>query len=399
MNYLNEKLFNFFSTSKILKIIIIFTLLSNINCNGDNMVILFEDQIYRPPSFNIIYDANGGSGTLPSDTNGYLDGESVTVLNHGTLINAGLSFICWNTEADGSGTDMTEGSTFNIGTADVTLYAKWAILSNVTYDASGGSGPLPSDTNDYFVGESVTVLNHGTLINGGLSFICWNTEADGSGTDMAEGSTFTIGAADVTLYAKWGVLSGELGILDVSGTNPNTGLAWQAGDTYRLIFISSTAHNAVSTNINDYNNFVQTLANSAGLGSVNWYVIGSTQTVNARTNTLTRVGDVDGPMFLLDGTTRVANNNADLWDASIWNVINIDENKNLHGAQIFTGTNSDGNASTNRWLGSTTDVLVTVGRNNPASDTGSYWMSVWRNPPTHTYSFYAMSEVLTVDFY
>jgi uncharacterized repeat protein (TIGR02543 family) len=55
----------------------------------------------------------------------------------------------------------------------------------------------------------VTVLgNTGDLIrinDGGTSyrFTGWNIKADGSGTDQAEGSTFTMGASNVTLYAQW----------------------------------------------------------------------------------------------------------------------------------------------------------------------------------------------------
>jgi uncharacterized repeat protein (TIGR02543 family) len=55
----------------------------------------------------------------------------------------------------------------------------------------------------------VTVFgNTGDLIrinDGGTSyrFTGWNTKADGSGADQAEGSTFTMGASNVILYAQW----------------------------------------------------------------------------------------------------------------------------------------------------------------------------------------------------
>ena len=100
-------------------------------------------------------------------------------------------------------------------------------------------------------------------------------------------------------------------------------------------------------------NFVQNTANTAGLGSVSWYAIGSTQTVDARTNTLTRASDVDAPMFLLDGITRIANNNADLWDGTILNAINLSENEDTIMTQIFTGTKYNGSVVTDpadRWL-------------------------------------------------
>lgn len=37
----------------------------------------------------------------------------------------------------------------------------------------------------------------------GYSFAGWNTKADGSGTTYAQGQTFKMGPANVTLYALW----------------------------------------------------------------------------------------------------------------------------------------------------------------------------------------------------
>ncbi len=78
-------------------------------------------------------------------------------------------------------------------------------------------------------------------------------------------------------------LVGQLGILDTSGTNPTTGLPWAAGDQYRFAFHTSEQWNtaATSTDINFYNNLVQTAANASPLNigapaGVTWNVIGST---------------------------------------------------------------------------------------------------------------------------
>ena len=61
-----------------------------------------------------------------------------------------------------------------------------------------------------------------------------------------------------------------------------TGL--NAGDTYHLVFVTSTTRNATSTNIADYDAFVNNvadLASNAQLGDINWKVIGSTSSVDA----------------------------------------------------------------------------------------------------------------------
>jgi uncharacterized repeat protein (TIGR02543 family) len=85
------------------------------------------------------------------------------------------------------------------------------IINSVTYNGNGNTaGTVPVDpSSPYQYGATVTVLgNPGELIrinDGGTSyyFTGWNTKADGSGLDQAEGSTFIMGAANVILYAQW----------------------------------------------------------------------------------------------------------------------------------------------------------------------------------------------------
>ena len=325
-----------------------------------------------PPIYTVTYDGNGSTGgDVPVDANLYEEGTTVTVLaNTGTLSKTDYTFAGWNTQADGNGTNRAVGSTFILGAANETLYAKWTsqttyslrdvgpagglifyinpnyvtdgwryleaaptdqsegaewgccgtiisgadgtavgtgkqntidILnecatsgiaadicadlslsgyddwflpskdelnlmyenlevfggggfaddyywSSSEYDAysargqgfhDGGqhyiskdssprvravrafrstaptyivnyngnestSGTVPSDSYHYEPAENVMVLhNTGTLVKTGYTFDGWNTAADGNGTDQAEGSNFTMGASDVTLYAKW----------------------------------------------------------------------------------------------------------------------------------------------------------------------------------------------------
>ena len=59
---------------------------------------------------------------------------------------------------------------------------------------------------------------------------------------------------------------GELGVLQDTadgGINPATGSAWVPGDQYRLAFYTSEKRDATSTDINDYNAFVQSVAASS----------------------------------------------------------------------------------------------------------------------------------------
>lgn len=157
------------------------------------------------PTRTVAYVANGGSGSVPVDATAYWEGQSVTVLGQGSLLNAGYTFAGWNTEVDGTGTTYAPGATFAMPAAAVTLYARWTLSTTyrVFYDPNGGAGSAPVDSNYYLPGTTVTVLAHGAISRYGYSFAGWNTAADGSGTDYAVGSTFAMPSADRTLYAKW----------------------------------------------------------------------------------------------------------------------------------------------------------------------------------------------------
>ena len=114
-------------------------------------------------------------------------------------------------------------------------------------------------------------------------------------------------------------LVGQLGILDLTkdygagpGVNPATLSPWTFGDPYHLIYVTSTLRDATSTDIGDYNAFVQADADAAGIGAsvgVTWFVLGSTATVNAKDNAV-----ITGPVFGIYGSKYTAKDAADFWD-------------------------------------------------------------------------------------
>ena len=75
-------------------------------------------------TYNVTYDANGGTGTQTDATN-YFAGDSVTVKDQGTMAKANNTFTGWNTEAGGGGTGYVAGNTFSMPASNVTLYAQW----------------------------------------------------------------------------------------------------------------------------------------------------------------------------------------------------------------------------------------------------------------------------------
>ena len=184
-------------------IIILLTLFALIACSSGSS----DGNAEGNPSatYSVTYNDNGGIGSVPADSNQYLPEATVTVLDKGSLARTGYTFTCWNTQADGNGTDRAPAATFAMGNTNVILYAKWTADSTytVTYNANGGTGSVPADSNQYLPGATVTVLDKGSLARTGYTFTCWNTQADGNGTDRTPASTFTMGAANVILYAKW----------------------------------------------------------------------------------------------------------------------------------------------------------------------------------------------------
>ena len=100
------------------------------------------------------------------------------------------------------------------------------------------------------------------------------------------------------------------------------------GEEYRLAFVTSGSIAATSSNIADYNSFVQSAADAVpellSLGAI-WKAIASTSTVAARDNTETNPNVSSGvPIYLLNDT-RLVDDNADLWDGSIDELFDVSE--------------------------------------------------------------------------
>ncbi|RJE87689.1 hypothetical protein D3P07_15385 [Paenibacillus sp. 1011MAR3C5] len=179
--------------------------------------------------YGVVYDGNGQtSGTVPTASSKEFAGTSITLADKGTLIRDGYTFTGWNTKADGTGTTYPANSTYTIGSSDVTLYAKWEPNRySVSYNGNGHqTGTVPSDSGTYLTGQTVTAALQGTLAKSGYVFTGWNTAVNGTGTSYASGQTFTMGSANVTLYAQWKLITYTLnydGNTSDSGTVPTGG--------------------------------------------------------------------------------------------------------------------------------------------------------------------------------
>ena len=154
-------------------------------------------------ALTVTYNANGGSGTVPVDSNTYTAGATVTAGGGGSLSMAGHTFSHWNTKSDGTGSSVNQNDTFTIGVQNVTLYAIYSSTYTVTYSANGGSGTVPVDSNNYTAGAPVTSKSASSLSMAGYTFSHWNTMSNGSGNSIAQNAIFVMGTQNVTLYAQW----------------------------------------------------------------------------------------------------------------------------------------------------------------------------------------------------
>ncbi len=133
----------------------------------------------------------------------------------------------------------------------------------------------------------------------------------------------------------------------------------EAGDAFRLLFVSSGTRDATSTDIGDYNTFVQTAA-AAGHTDIQTYSAGfravaSTAAVDASGNTGTAYTDDDkGPPIYWLGGAKVADDYEDFYDGK-WDeegtVRDEDgasvsyDRYDFNGSRVWTGSGQDGTES------------------------------------------------------
>lgn len=112
-------------------------------------------------TYNIKFNANGGSGTMSDISNvKYTESRALT---SNAFSRTGYTFTGWNTKADGTGTSYADGVTVSKLTANngenVTLYAQWTINRyTVTFNYYDGS----SDTKTYDYGTIISVPSNTT---------------------------------------------------------------------------------------------------------------------------------------------------------------------------------------------------------------------------------------------
>ena len=200
-------------------------------------------------------------------------------------------------------------------------------------------------------------------------------------------------SAETTVPADWGLIPGGLG----------------AGDRFRLVFLSSTIRDGSSSDIADYNTFVQTAAASGHADiqshSSTFRVVGSTADVDARDNTdTTYTADDKGVAIYWLGGNKVADEYEDFYDEDWDDEANAKNesgnNRSTSGTSNhpFTGSDHDGTAAHSvlnapRALGATN---VRLGRPNSSTSGHGPLSSDGTRDYAEDHPLYGLSGVFVV---
>jgi uncharacterized repeat protein (TIGR02543 family) len=162
----------------------------------------------------VMFDVNGGDDPNP---------DPVTV-NYGATLGENMptnptrtnyTFGGWYTEEAGGGEEFTADTEV---TEDITVYAKWTIISyTVTFNGSGGEPATQTR-----IVESSSAVGTGNMpanpIRTGYTFGGWYTTEDGGGDEFTSSTPVSV---DITVYAKWTPIICTVSFNVNGGTGPN----------------------------------------------------------------------------------------------------------------------------------------------------------------------------------
>lgn len=158
-------------------------------------------------TYKLTYDANGGTGTVPTDSNNYAKGTYAQVVSGRGLTRKGMIFLGWSTDQNAVSPAYYPGGSVKIND-NTTLYAVWGTPTGkaaITYHSNFGNDQTRK-SEDKPINSLITVEGYGNLYlpsRTGYEFTGWNTASDGTGTAYAAGATARLTAGGNDLYAQW----------------------------------------------------------------------------------------------------------------------------------------------------------------------------------------------------
>ena len=165
---------------------------------GNASVTLYAVWKYKPATYTVGYDANGGTGAPGRQTKTYGVTLTLTTIQP---TRKNYLFLGWSKDRNATSASYSAGGSYTDNT-DVTLYAVWQYnpeTYTIRYDANGGTGAPASQTKTYGVPLTLSEVKP---MRAGYEFLGWSTDPATMLTNYAPGERYT-DEASVTLYAVW----------------------------------------------------------------------------------------------------------------------------------------------------------------------------------------------------
>ena len=163
--------------------------------------------------YTVVFDANADDAIGGMESQDMVYGESQDLFANG-FSREGYDFAGWTTTPGWTGALYADGERVqNLATEQgsaVTLYAQWAPWPYFVHFDPNGAGTVDPDEvlDQKFFHDQEQALMPCPFGLEGFHFLGWNTEADGSGEQFADGATVAENLTQedggrVTLYAQW----------------------------------------------------------------------------------------------------------------------------------------------------------------------------------------------------
>lgn len=189
--------------------------------------------VWTPNSYEVKYNANGGTGEQMANSTHTYDAENET-LSANTYTRTGYTFTGWNTKEDGTGDSFTgkEDEMVSNLTAEkdgtVELFAQWEVITyTASYDLAGGALAEGVNNPDTYTVEDSFTLNNPTRT--GYTFSGWtgsNGDTVQTTVTVAKGST-----GNKTYTANWTPITYTV-LYNANSTEGITGTTEKSTHTY-----------------------------------------------------------------------------------------------------------------------------------------------------------------------
>lgn len=150
---------------------------------------------WYPKYYNVILHSN--NGTTDSQAASVQFGKTFTFYLY-PASNEGHDFVGWNTQEDGEGDNYNIADSFTLLSEGREFYAKWEPKTyKVSFTYNDGVSGTESQ---YYLYGSIITIPEPKVTPEGKEFDHWDVS---DGTSAQPGDSLTVGAGDISLFARW----------------------------------------------------------------------------------------------------------------------------------------------------------------------------------------------------